>query len=360
MQINNKIIRCSRLNINYANKSKLDILDKVIKESIRVINSYIDIYWEKFLINKICFKFSDAKVETWLSARMQQCLGKQALGIIKSQNKKKIKVKPVFDKTTIELDERFVDIKFNENSFDIWIRIKSLGQGIQIKLPSKKHKHFLKYYEDKNWKLKKSIRLYKNDKGRFFVDVFFEREKPEKREQGEAIGIDIGYKKLLALSNGECFGENLERIYEKISRKKQGSKRYKRALVERDNIINREINKLNLIGIKLIVVEKLKNVKKYKRKAKKISRKFMNKLQRWCYPKVLGKIQRLCEETGIELKFINPFYTSQMCCKCGAICKSNRKGEIYKCACGNIMDADVNAARNILHLGVYSPQSAVT
>jgi len=46
-------------------------------------------------------------------------------------------------------------------------------------------------------------------------------------------------------------------------------------------------------------------------------------------------------------------YTSQRCCKCGVICKSNRNGEIYKCACGNITDADYNASLNILRVGQY-------
>jgi transposase len=61
----------------------------------------------------------------------------------------------------------------------------------------------------------------------------------------------------------------------------------------------------------------------------------------------------VCEEIGVEFKKINPYKTSQRCCKCGVICKSNRKGEVYKCACGNVMDADYNASRNILYMGEY-------
>ena len=44
-----------------------------------------------------------------------------------------------------------------------------------------------------------------------------------------------------------------------------------------------------------------------------------------------------------------------MCSDCGCVDKSNRNGEIYKCNCGMEMDADKNAAINILHRGVYSP-----
>jgi transposase len=85
---------------------------------------------------------------------------------------------------------------------------------------------------------------------------------------------------------------------------------------------------------------------------------FNNKLQRWAYPKVLRKLTLTCEERGILFIKVPPEYTSQRCCGCGVICKSNRKGEIYKCACGILMDADYNATKNILHLGAYSPQAS--
>ncbi|HDL08568.1 MAG TPA: hypothetical protein ENG35_07530 [Desulfobacteraceae bacterium] len=52
-----------------------------------------------------------------------------------------------------------------------------------------------------------------------------------------------------------------------------------------------------------------------------------------------------------------PQYTSHLCSSCGVICKSDRKGGIYKCACGNIMDADQNASKNILFTGAYGPDA---
>ena len=97
--------------------------------------------------------------------------------------------------------------------------------------------------------------------------------------------------------------------------------------------------------------EDLKNVK-HKSKGK-IRKKFNNKLQRWSYSQCLRKLAMLCEEAGITFKKLPAQYTSQRCSSCGAICKSNRQGEIYKCACGVLMDADLNAAKNILLMGQY-------
>ena len=41
--------------------------------------------------------------------------------------------------------------------------------------------------------------------------------------------------------------------------------------------------------------------------------------------------------------------------------KSSRQGEVYHCkTCGAEMDADINAAINILHLGVYGPHDKIS
>jgi putative transposase len=51
---------------------------------------------------------------------------------------------------------------------------------------------------------------------------------------------------------------------------------------------------------------------------------------------------------------IDPKYTSQTCSKCGYIHKENRKSQaIFEClACGYKDNADVNAAKNILRVGL--------
>jgi len=42
---------------------------------------------------------------------------------------------------------------------------------------------------------------------------------------------------------------------------------------------------------------------------------------------------------------------------CGTVDKSFRNGEVYQCSCGMVIDADTNAAINILHRGVYNPSN---
>ncbi len=342
------MIRKSTLNINYANQGKLDELDLVMDEMTRVINLYIDQLWEQ---KDFTSKFVNFKVDTWLSARLQQCLGKQALEIVKSQRKKNKKTKPVFKGVAFNLDSRFVDFQYDNNTFDIWIRLISIGNRIQIKLPTKAHKH---YNQFKDWTKSKSIRLIRRH-GQYLIECFFGEDQPESKQQGDVIGVDCGYKALLVSSNNHFYDDGLEKQYEKIARKKQGSKAFKRALTERDQLINQSLNKLDLTTIKEMVCEDLKNVKKGTKG--KIRKKFNTKLQRWSYVKVLQKLQHMTEEAGVLLSKVNPAYTSQTCCNCGVIDKSNRKGKIYQCACGHKMDADLNAAINLSHMGVYSPHA---
>lgn len=259
----------------------------------------------------------------------------------------------MFKNLSFNLDSRFVKIELDKvNSFDIWITMASLGKKLKLILPSRKHKEFLKY--NKKWVLKKSVQFRKTEEGKYYINVLFER-KEQKKTKGKAIGLNIGYKKLIALSNGKTFGQELEPVYEKIANKKQKSKAFYRALTERDNLINQTINKLSFHGVKILVVEDLKNVKKNTKG--RLRKSFVNKLQRWTYADVLYKLSCLTEEKGIEFIKVNPAYTSQTCSNCGVVCKSNRNGEFYKCACGLKIDADINASINILRLGVYSPQS---
>lgn len=57
--------------------------------------------------------------------------------------------------------------------------------------------------------------------------------------------------------------------------------------------------------------------------------------------------------TGGDLRLVNAAYTSMTCSCCGVIEKTNRKSQaVYECAdCGSVMNADTNAAINILQAG---------
>ncbi|KJU83143.1 transposase, IS605 OrfB family, central region, partial [Candidatus Magnetobacterium bavaricum] len=293
------MIRRATINLNDANTNKIANLKLVIEEYSCLVNSYIGILWEKKMF-KGTYITPDIQreVPTWLSARLQQCAGKQAFQIVKSQRKNKIKTKPLFEKRTVELDERFCKIDFDPKTriFDIWLNLTSLGSKLKIILPSHKHYHFNLF---KDWIVKKAIRIRQEGEV-LFADIFFTKEVPLKTE-GRDIGIDCGYKKIAVTSSGQFLGTELPAYISKITKKFRASKGFQRALKTKNEYINKEVKKLKLDNVKNVVVEDLKDVKKYTKKNKTMSSKFMNKLQYWNYKYFLGKLENICEVVGVQL-----------------------------------------------------------
>jgi IS605 OrfB family transposase len=178
----------------------------------------------------------------------------------------------------------------------------------------------------------------------------------ELKEKQDSIGIDLGYKKLAIVSTGQIVGRDFEKMCESITSKKKNSKAYKKALLERDNYLNEELKKIDLTNVSTVYAEDLVYVKHRTKQQKRLSTKFMNKLQYWTYSKALVKLQNICEEHGVTLEKVSPEYTSQQCSSCGHIDKRSRNGEHYHCvSCGCELDADLNAAINIHNRGVFRP-----
>ena len=354
------MIRSSKHILKFTNKSKIWKYQDMLECYKRLLQHYIDLIWDKTLPHKTLLNSKELPdFEDITHSQWKQVAYKQASSILRTRfKKKKIKFsKPEIKNISIELDARLFDI-VEGNHFNSFIRIKTpffhhhRKRAITINIPIKNHKHS-NLLESQGFKKRNTIILKQNTIG--FV---WEKEDALKKSEGTNIGLDTGYKKLIATSNGKTYGSNMVNIYEKISKKRQGSKAFKRSLKERDNKIN-EITK-NFINdnqdLKTLIVEDLVNVK-HKSKGK-IRKEFNNKLQRWSYPKVLVALERHSEAEGFELRKVNPAYTSQTCSRCGVVKKENRKGESYSCSCGLEMDADLNASINILRRGVYSPPSS--
>ncbi len=272
---------------------------------------------------------------------------------LKSIWKSKFFTKPDMKNFSIILDQRIVDFK-NGNSFDEFIKIKlpffqeTKKRAVTVCIPFKYHKHSLRFSD---WNRKSSVMLLKKN-GKFFLKLFYEKEEPFKKDTGISLGLDQGYKKLLAVSDGSVYGQELFNLYSRISNKKQGSKAFKKLLVCRNDLTKRAINQFfsEHHDLNELYIEDLKNVKTLS----KLGHKVMNKVQRWSYRTIIDKLESFCEENGILLTKVNPAYTSQTCSFCGTVDKTSRNGEVYSCQhCGEILDADLNAARNILKLGIY-------
>lgn len=396
------MIRSSRHILKFATNNKLSMLELMFQDTEECVEFYIDliIKEELPLLSNLSSKvLPDFKN---FGGRYKQLLYKHASEIIRSQiqaaegrrykrykylynkyvdtNKmkfftckkfKELKLKnilkskyfskPDLQNFSLNLDERFTNLKTESKHFDEflqlftpYIKAGTKRNRVTVNLPIKQHKHSLKYSSSNGWIRKNTVRILKINSN-FYIEFIYEKQEPEKRTEGSSLGIDIGYKKLIACSDNSIFGINLEQIYTKLSNKKRNSKNYTKALTHKKQEINRVCNQvcdlLYLNKIKHLVLEDLKSVKH----GSKFSKKFNNKLQYWSYLQVLNKLGSICEENGVLLTKVNPAYTSQTCSCCKNIDKKARNGETYSCSkCNLKIDADINASINILHRGIYS------
>ena len=194
-----------------------------------------------------------------------------------------------------------------------------------------------------------------------------------------AIGIDMGVKRFLTLSDGsfiKSLEERLKPIENKIAllqrrikRKVKGSNNIKKAYVKlalmhkkKADIRNNFLHQTSTLMVKnhdLIVIEdlKIKNMSKSAKgtienpgknvKAKMgLNRSILNE----AWHKFFTYLEYKLKLKGGILITVDPKHTSQTCPQCGHISKDNRKEqEIFKCVkCGYETNADVNAAQNIL------------
>lgn len=362
------MIKSSRTSTKFANKCKQSDLKTFLKEYKRVSKLFVDILWDMDDIPKFLPKEITNSVDTWLSARMLQCIGKQMVGVVKGTQKKqkqrlyiieKLKSekqlkksrklqriydsvkcsKPNLDNVCPELDSRFIKIDMKNNtSFDGWVVIGSIGNKMKIKIPFKKNKHLNQMLI--NGKLKSGIRLTPKS----FTFMFDIQDVTEK-SNGDILGIDIGQVDVLSCSNGyqskKCnHGHNLSSIQDKLSRKQKGSKSFKRAQEHRKNYINWTVNQLNLDGVKQLNLENIKNLR--------CGRKSSRKLSHWKYTTIKDKLESKCKEQGVLVNYVSPTYTSQRCSCCGWTRKSNRRGKLFRCEkCSHEQDSDLNASKNI-------------
>ncbi len=187
-------------------------------------------------------------------------------------------------------------------------------------------------------------------------------------KDGSVVGIDVGLESFATLSNGEKIAnprffreeeKELARVQRKLSKAPKGTYERKKALkvVERvhERIANKRTDFSNQVSRKLvnrfgvIVFEDLdiKNMLKNHHLAKSISDVAWGML--------VKSTESKAAYAGSKVVLVDPKYTSQMCSRCGQIVEKDLCERTHSCSeCGLSMDRDLNAAINILRLGMQS------
>jgi len=130
------------------------------------------------------------------------------------------------------------------------------------------------------------------------------------------------------------------RRYNQICRKEA------RQIRHRLHIISKEFVKIcEEKSVTHIAVGKLTNIRDNINYSKRLNQQ----LHSWNFAQLVDFITYKAQRVDITVERISERYTSQTCCACGIVDKSNRKTRgLYVCNCGNRINADRNGANNIL------------
>jgi putative transposase len=203
----------------------------------------------------------------------------------------------------------------------------------------------------------------------FLVDVEPDEPLPK---TGLSIGVDVGLKSFITLSNGEHVDnprffvheeKALAKAQRRLSKTEKGTPERAKALkvVRRihERIANKRddfVRKLSLELVRsydLIAFEDL-NVQEMMRNhclSKHIADAAWNKL--------ITTTTYKAEWAGKRVVLVNPSNTSQICSGCGQVVQKDLSERVHSCpSCGLTLDRDHNAALNILRLGLQSVANA--
>ena len=189
---------------------------------------------------------------------------------------------------------------------------------------------------------------------------------PELAPVTRPLGIDLGLKSVISTTEGKhvkpakplkAHEKRLKHLQRNLSRTQKGSKNRVKAIValnqehQKVAAIRRDVNhKLSRELVNehdLIVLEDLrvKNMVKNHCVAKSI--------HDVAWSQLTGFIQYKGARDGRLVVLVSPQYTSMDCSECGHRQEMALDVRTYSCpVCGNTMDRDVNAARNILERGL--------
>lgn len=207
-----------------------------------------------------------------------------------------------------------------------------------------------------------------NRSGQFFISILVETEQYNKLKTGKTIGIDLGIKTLVTLSDNTIIDNphylresqaKLKRMRQNLSRKKKGSKRRDKYRLKVARLHQKIANKRSWLihnittmlvnNYDIICIEDLNTsgMLKNNRLAKSISDASFSMFR--------SQLEYKCDWYGKEIVVIDRFYpSSKTCSSCGwkkeDLTLSDR---IFVCEnCGNKIDRDLNAAINIKRMGV--------
>ena len=272
-----------------------------------------------------------------------------------------------------------------DNKGNQWLAISTLDKRSRVKLLIKG-----------NIVLNSEIRII-NKNNKWYCQYSKVKSVINDSERLEEVGVDRGYTEVFATSDNEMLGQGLGncisdrqgKLDNKIKKRNKLFALRKKYLAQKknkkaNNISRHNLGKQKLNNVKEKSKNQIKNIitkscqdlcKKYKNiiyedlttpidNNKPFRKPTKNKLAHWTKGEVIKWLSHIAKLRGSQLTAVNPAYTSQICsltkCLTGI-----RKGDKFYRHNGEVVQADYNAALNILNrkldknISLYTPYRKV-
>lgn len=253
--------------------------------------------------------------------------------------------------------------KKNHQSFCVPQHFKILEKGIII--PKLKSQIKCKFHREIVGEVK-SLTISKTPTEKYFVSILVEQENKYQQTTKEKIGIDLGIKDFVVLSDGTKYSfsvskktKKLKKLQHYFSKKQKDSKRKEKLRLKiaknHEKIVNSRLDFQHKLSTKLtneyqtICLEslKVKNMMKNHKLARVIGEA--------SWYSFVSMLQYKGKWKGCDIIQIDQFYPSSKTC---SVCNWKKEDlklsdRSWKCPnCGTEHDRDINAAKNILTYGL--------
>jgi len=243
----------------------------------------------------------------------------------------------------------------------VWIKIPSLEKGKRIAIPL-----------NSTVEPAGTLRLILNEGE---IEIHYTIDLVETKTCGKAtIGIDKGYSEVFVDSDGEHYGQGLGELLtkhsDKLKKKYQArnklrailnSKPHKKKNIIKNNLGRKKLNHQNrkvkaqikdkicqathklVDNAQVIAAEDLTAPIASKKFGKNVTRR----LSAWTKGVIANALDTISRRRGSSVILVNSAYTSQMDSRHGVLL-GKRNGDSFHCFDGVVLQADENAARNVL------------
>lgn len=363
----------------YPNKKQLELINKTFGSSRYVYNYYLDKMKNKGYVSASTNIKDYTSILKYNTPFLQEV---DSIVLTKSIFNLDDTCKKLFNKTGCYPKHKS---KNNRNSYNIpstykkykdkeYCNIELDLTNKQIKLPKLKWVKIRGYRNTNNINGKiKNATISREPNGKYYVSILYEMyNKVPIIKPRTIVGIDLGIKKLLTLSDGTVYDNNkyidkytkrIKRKQRELSRKEKGSKNYYKCKKELAILYSKLANARKFYTHKItkditdeydiITCEQLKTKEMIiKGKDNKLS----SKINDATFSEIIRQFQYKARYKGKVFYQINTYYpSSQICSRCSA--QDKRYKDLtrreYKCLkCNQEIDRDLNASINIMFEGL--------